>query len=140
MKDDRLRVTMDAGYETALGRAVFCFARLEWDIVWCCEKMKQGYINGLAKKTAGGIAKDFEKYGLQQTPNKWRILSPISTEFSQLVRLRNGLFHGKSGTATNGDQRLFEAGQEWTIDRVNDAADKFTACQIAANDALHKTL
>jgi hypothetical protein len=140
MKDYRLRVSLDAAYETALGRAAFCFASLEWNVVWCCEKMKQGYINGLDKKTAGRIAGDFRKHGLEQTPDKWRVLSPIAAEFDRLVVVRNELFHGKPGTAPNGDQRLFHQGQEWTIDRVNEAADEFTACSIPANDALDNLL
>jgi hypothetical protein len=48
MKNDRLRFTLDNPYAVALGRAVFAFARLEWDAVWCCNKLEPGYIDNLA--------------------------------------------------------------------------------------------
>lgn len=47
MKDDRLRVPVDHGYIEALGRAAYVFATLEWDAVWCCERMQSNYIQKL---------------------------------------------------------------------------------------------
>jgi hypothetical protein len=140
LKDDRLRVPLDNPYANSLGWALFCFARLEWDIVWCCEKIKPGYINGLGKKTAGNIAKDFVKLGRTLDPNRWAIASPIAQEFSGLVETRNRIMHGKSGSNQAGEQRLFHGGLEWTIAKIDDAADDITACQIKANNFLHKHL
>lgn len=53
MKDDRLRVLIDAPYLSALGLATICFARLEWAAVRCCEKIQPGYTNTVGAKTAG---------------------------------------------------------------------------------------
>ncbi len=56
MKDDRLRVPIDNAYVEALGRATYVFATLEWNAVWCCERMEADYIRKLSRKTAGKIA------------------------------------------------------------------------------------
>jgi hypothetical protein len=44
MKDDRLRVPIDNAYVEALGRATYVFATLEWNAVWCCDRMQPNYI------------------------------------------------------------------------------------------------
>lgn len=61
--DDRLRVPVDDPYVHAVGLATICFARLEWDAVWCCERMEVGYIGTLGRKTAGMIASDLVEGG-----------------------------------------------------------------------------
>jgi hypothetical protein len=58
MKDDRLRVPVDEAYLAAIGMATYCFARMEWDAVYCGEKLKPGFVYTVAAKTAGMIAKD----------------------------------------------------------------------------------
>lgn len=58
MKDDRLRVPIDDPYLISLGRATYVFATLEWNAVWCAERLAPGFINDLKKKTAGKIASD----------------------------------------------------------------------------------
>jgi hypothetical protein len=49
MKDDRLRVPVEPDYVSALGLAVFVFAKLEWAAICCCERIKPGSINDLPK-------------------------------------------------------------------------------------------
>ena len=44
MKDDRLRIPVAADYAAAIGLAAYVFACLEWDAVWCCERIKPDYI------------------------------------------------------------------------------------------------
>ena len=44
MKDDRLRIPVEREYVSALGLAVFAFARLEWVAVCFCERIKPGSI------------------------------------------------------------------------------------------------
>jgi hypothetical protein len=58
-------------------------------------------------------------------------------EFKRLVGIRNSLLHGKPGAAPNGDQNLFDKGIPWTVQKINDAADEFSACQIALNPLVH---
>lgn len=139
MKDDRLRVTLEQPYATALGVALFCFARMEWDAIYCCERMNVGYINSLGRKTAGVIATDL--ISLAETRSDWPKFESRCLEFKRLVVTRNELLHGKPvswGPAN--EQRLIHNGAPWTIEAVDDAADAFTACQIELNDFLHNTL
>jgi hypothetical protein len=143
VKNDRFRAPVDEAYVEALGRAAYTFARLEWDAVWCAEKMQPGYINTIEskKKTAGTIAKDLLKLVKNHSSSavKAAALAPAQ-EFDRLVQIRNAILHGKPGTVSNGDQRLFKAGQVLTIDMVNDASDDFVAAQIELSDVLHKIL
>jgi hypothetical protein len=135
MKDDRLRVQLESAYAEAIGRAVFIFARLEWDAVWICEKLNPGYINNLGTKTAGLIANDLIRLTIA-LPNGTEF-APHCVEFKRLVDIRNKLLHGKPGTAVNGDQNLFDRGVPWTIKKINDAADEFSTAQIALNPLMH---
>ncbi len=61
-------------------------------------------------------------------------------EFKRMVGRRNDLMHANPATASNGDQRLFRYGAEWTIAKVNDAADEFVATGGPLNHHLHNLL
>jgi hypothetical protein len=122
-----------------LGRAIFAFARLEWDAVWCCNIIEADYIDKLLKKTAGVIADDLVRLVSSQKL-LWDSYGTACEEFKRLVVLRNELFHGKPGTTPDGLQRVFNRGSVWTIELVNNAADEFTACEIRLNDLLYKGL
>lgn len=127
MSDDRLRIPCDPEYISALGLAALAFARLEWDAVWCCERLMPGYINTIEakKKTAGTIAKDMENLFLRVSDAHLASkIGSYATEFKDVVLERNGLLHGKPGTAQNGSQRLFRHGGEWTIEAVNRFSDR----------------
>jgi hypothetical protein len=65
---------------------------------------------------------------------------PPSLEFQRLVQERNGLLHGKPGTATNGNQRLFRHGQEWSIAAIEAFSDEVAACSILLSDMVHQHL
>ena len=143
MKNDRFRAPVDDAYIEALGRAAYTFARLEWDAVWCAEKIQPGYLNTIEakKKTAGTIAKDLLKL-VQNHPDplvKAAALAPAH-EFDRLVQTRNWILHGKPGTTATGEQRLCKKGQVLTIDALNDASDDFVAAQIQLNNVLHQVL
>jgi hypothetical protein len=45
--NDRMRIPQDSAYFHAIGLAAVAFARLEWDAVWCCERLQAGYITTL---------------------------------------------------------------------------------------------
>ena len=135
MQGDRLRVQLDNGYAETIGRAVFVFSRLEWDAIWTCEKLSPGYINNLGTKTAGLIANDLIR--LTSALPSAADFAPHCAEFKSLVDIRNRLLHGKPGSAPNGDQNLFDNGVAWTIEKIDEAADRFTACQIALNPLMH---
>lgn len=141
MKNDRLRVIVDEPYLRSVGLAIFCFARLEWDAVWCCEKIQTGYLSAVATKTAGQIANDL--VALAAAHPDLRVvasLGPPAAEFKLLVAKRNDLVHANPVTASNGDQRLFRKGVEWTIAAIDDAADEFVATGSQLNHHLHHVL
>ena len=139
-KDDRLLISLDALYLDALGRATYTFAILEWNAVWCCERMEANYIRNLRKKTAGNIANDLVRM-VEKLANPLRnaCLGPAK-QFQLLVETRNGILHGKPGTASGGAQRLFRNGIPWNPELLVDAADEFAACGILLNDLLHGKL
>jgi hypothetical protein len=129
MKDDRLRVPIDVAFVEALGRATYVFATLEWNAVWCCERMQGNYIRELRRKTAGVIADDLVHLAQARPDPKVRTacLKPAQ-EFKRLVDLRNGILHGKPGSTPTGEQRLFRDGSPWTPAMIDDAADQFASC------------
>jgi hypothetical protein len=53
MPDERLRIPVHPDYASAIGLAVYCFASLEWDAVWCCEAIERGSVDGLEDRNAG---------------------------------------------------------------------------------------
>lgn len=141
MSDDRLRVPTDAPYLHAIGLAMICFARLEWDAVWCSEKMRPGYIRTIGKKTAGRIADDLIKYaGTHTDPSVATSLGNAAAEFRRLVIVRNEIMHAKPGTSPTGKQRLFRNGTEWTIALIDDAADAFVVAGSVLNHHHHHIL
>jgi hypothetical protein len=145
MANDRLRVPVEADYVAAIGLFTYAFARLEWDAIWCCERMKPGYIHDLAKKTAGKIAHDlltlFEKH---PDPAIREVGLPAAMVFTGMVEIRNSLVHGKPFTA--GDekrsQRLSRHGynEGWTIDTINVATDSFVRAAGNLNHMLYHEL
>lgn len=141
MKDDRLRVPIDDTYLHKVGLAVICFSRLEWDAVWCCEKISPGYIHTVGKKTAGDIAKDLIQLSAKHVDQAVSgQLSPAANEFLRLTKRRNDFLHANPATAPNGDQRLFRHGVEWTVSMVDELADEFTACSLTLNHCLYSLL
>lgn len=143
MDNDRFRVPPDKDYFHAIGLATVAFARLEWDAVWCCERLEPGYINSIEprRKTAGIIANDlailFSRVSDIALASK---LTPFAVEFVEVVKERNGLMHGKPGTAPSGDQRLFRHGLEWTVDAVNAFSDRCIRAGMPLNALLHDEL
>lgn len=141
MKDERLRVPIDDAYLHAVGLATICFARLEWNAAWCCEKMRAGYLNNIGTKTAGQIANDLVALaGAHPNPPVVASLGQPAAEYKRLVGKRNDLVHSNLGTSPNGDQRLFRKGGEWTLDLVNDVADEFAAASGPLNHHIHNVL
>jgi hypothetical protein len=61
-------------------------------------------------------------------------------EFKRLVKKRNDVLHGKPGTAKNGDQRLFNAGQELKIADLEAIGDEFAVGSHQLNALLYGVL
>lgn len=137
MKDDRLRVSVDAAYLTAIGTATYCFARMEWDAVYCGEKLSPGYVNMVGRKTAGMIGRNIGGFArlIANHVTRARYRAAVD-EFVRLVARRNDLVHANPATV-GGDQRLVRHGNPWQPHEIEDLADEFTACSLELND-LHK--
>lgn len=140
MKNDRLRVPVDEAYVAAIGRATYVFSTLEWNAVWCCERMRKNYISMLGRKTAGAVAQDLVKFSHKRPLADRAACVAPAVEFARLVKQRNALLHGKPGTAAGGAQRLFHEGAAWDTASIDDLADEFAACSIVLNALLYGEL
>ncbi|MEO0418513.1 MAG: hypothetical protein AAF249_06600 [Pseudomonadota bacterium] len=143
MQKQRDRIQLEDDYAHAIGQAAYCFAICEWNAVWSAERLQTGYIKTIEskRKTAGVIAN--ELVGLVHAigdPSLKAACLPTAIEFQRLVRDRNELLHGKPGTASNGDQRLFRRGTEWTISDIETLSDELATCSIRLNEMVHKHL
>ena len=140
MKDDRLRVPVDAAYLTALGTATYCFACVEWNAAYCGEKLSPGYVSTISRKTAGEIADDLVRFADLVTDNGKRVrCQEAAREFKRLARRRNDLVHANPATV-GGDQRLVRKGTPWQPNNIDDLSDEFTACSIELNELLYHVL
>jgi hypothetical protein len=109
VKNDRNRQPVKADYVYALGLAAYAFASCEWQVVWCCEKIRPGTLNKIVggELMAGKIAKVF----VDLTRNMPKCLereelSRVAKTFTGLVETRNAILHGKPCTGPNGDAGL----------------------------------
>jgi hypothetical protein len=124
---------VDNIYLKALGRAVWAFALLEWNAVWCCELLEPNYMHKRGRRgpvrTSDHIADDL--ISLLTNPSDPHIGSDwllAAQEFKRLVKVRNSIFHGQPGSTPTGEQRLFREGIPWTPETVDNAVAEFEAC------------
>ncbi|UMY63918.1 hypothetical protein [Pseudomonas sp. LS.1a] len=141
MKDDRLSIPMDPGYAAALGVALYAFGRLEWDVIWCCERMEPGSITKLTELTSGVVKKRFRKLSEQIEDDALRTsLLQAADQFDPLVDIRNDFVHGNPFTDSDGGQRVGGKNGTWTVERLEEAADEFTTCSRVFNAFVHGAL
>ena len=130
MKDDRKRQAVKTDYVQALGLATYCFASCEWQVAWCCEKIRLGSLRKIVgeEMTAGKIAKYFIDLtrNMPRSPEREE-LSGAAKVFADLVEERNRILHGKPCTGPNGESRLTST-NVIEIPELEDAADSFAAC------------
>ena len=139
MKDDRLRCPVEKEYVKALGLAAYTFASLEWQVVWCMEKIKPESIHKVVgeEMTAGTIAKRFIDATRNMPKSKEREhLKTLAQKFMELVQIRNQIMHGKPCTSPNGDQRL-SGDAIIEISTLENAADDFVECSGKLNDMFY---
>lgn len=129
MKDDRLGISVDPEYASALGLAVYAFASLEWIAVQCCERIRAGSIDALMDRTAGRVADTLGHLARSMPASaEQRELVRAAADFKAYVGTRNNLLHAKPGVDPQGRPRLFRDGDQWTIDEIEAVADAFAAC------------
>jgi hypothetical protein len=139
MKDNRRRQPLDADYANALGEAAFCFSLCEWQVVWCCEKIKPGSLSKITgdQMTAGQIAKHFTDVVRNMPRSGERAeLQRLAESFMRLVATRNDILHGKPCTGPNGRARL-SGSKVLEIEDLNNAADAFSGCSIELNSIFY---
>lgn len=139
MKGDRRRIVVDDAYLKAIGAAVYSFAILEWNAVYCGEKLKPGYLRKVARKTAGCIAKDVTKFAPRIKDSDKRARYRAAVEFTRLVGRRNNLVHANPATIGN-EQRLYRRGKAWQLCEINELADEFAICSIELNELYYRVL
>lgn len=142
MKDDRLRSPVKLDYIEALGRAIYTFASLEWQVVWCAEKIQPSSIRKIVDKemTAGTIANFFINAvrNMPKIPEREE-LELLATRFMELVKVRNNIIHGKPCTGPNGESRL-SGKKVIEIPDLEQAADDFVECGIKLNSLYYDFL
>ncbi len=138
----RLRQAVKADYLAALGMAAWSFASCEWQVCWCCEKIKPGSLRKIVgdELTAGKIAAHFKNLTRNMPKSAEREqLKDLAEEFATLVERRNSIIHGKPCTGPNGESRLSSAGVI-EIPDLEDAADAFAECCSKLNRIFHSFL
>lgn len=142
MKDDRFRCPVEKEYAEAIGLAAYTFARLEWQVVWCMEKIQPGSICKVVEEemTAGKIAKRFIEATRSMPRSKEReVLKEYAQKFMALVQIRNQIMHGKPCTSPTGDQRL-SGNDIIEIPTLETAADDFVECSDKLNELFYDFL
>ena len=141
MNDARLRIPVHPDYASALGLAIYCFASLEWNAIWCCERLEPGSIENLEERTAGRVADTLLHLVKRIADSDDKpALEKAAADFRFLVGTRNNLVHAKPGTAVDLTQGLFRHGDHWTVAEMEGVADAFAECSIRMNMALHGIL
>ena len=140
MADERLTLVVEADYAAALGMALFAFATLESEAIWCCEQIEIGSIRDLDDRTAGNVAERLANLlrTLAPSPDRER-LSAAAARFQALVKTRNLLFHSKP-VGLGQTNVLSRRGDPWTLSEINDAADSFAKCAEVLNSLLNSYL
>lgn len=142
MKDDRLRCPVEKEYVEAIGLTAYTFASLEWQVVWCMEKIKPESIRKVVgeEMTAGTIAKKFIDATRNMPKSKEReLLKGCAQKFMELVQVRNQIMHGKPCTSPNDEQRLSNKGII-EIATLESAADDFVECGNKLNELFYSFL
>lgn len=142
MAEDRLRIPVVDRYASALGLVTYAFARCEWQVVWCCEKIKSGSVRKIVAEemTAGTIGKYFSNLVRNMPKSRGRDdLFGVAEKFNELVLDRNRIIHGKPCTSPEGQQRL-SAGSIIEISDLENAADAFAECEVQLNAIFHGLL
>ena len=144
MNEERHRIALDTAYAAALGQALYCFALCEWNAVYCIQKHQPDYITDAFRPTqstmAGTVADKLRSISsrLPDVSDKQEWEQAAQLFFNLVKYERNRLVHAKPGTNSDGEQRLFYFGYEWTVERVQEMADRFASCGMTLNHLFHK--
>jgi hypothetical protein len=112
-------------YLEAIGKAVYVFARVEWNIIWIVAKLKPDYFNETRspdQKLTSTITKDLwaalAAATSLDTAMRARITSAVR-EFERLTKRRNHLVHAHPFTDAEGKQRLGKTEERhWSMEKI----------------------
>lgn len=136
MKDDRLRQPREPEYLLEIGTATWVFVILEWNAVWCCERIEPNCLPQVAERTAGGVARKLLQLTESLPASDQRdALVADAARFKELTALRNGIMHGRP--CTHDAKARLSDGKIWTPERLQEAADEFSECSSRLNGHLH---
>lgn len=136
-------------YAEMLGRALFNFAILEWNVVNIADRLQPGFASDFLQRqeqtSAGKLARQFESLvATAAAPAELRPrLYQLAESFKAEVKLRNTLIHAQPCTAPEtGDQvlsrwRQSEPTKIWTLEEVAGVGREFGALAVEAGQLLH---
>lgn len=125
-------------YIKSIGRATYVFACLEWNVVYCCERIEPGCLPHIMVRTAGLIADAFvQRASGLADPDLRAECQAEAIEFKRLVRRRNDLMHSNPGMNPEDKQRLFREGAPLEIKDIDRMADEFAAHALVLNALLY---
>jgi hypothetical protein len=130
MKGDRKRSPVKTDYLEALGYLAYCFASCEWQVAWCCERIKPGSLREITggEMTAGQIAHFFKDIARNMPRSSEREqLKELAQTFIALAEKRNDILHAKPCTGPSGEARL-SSDKVLEIADLEDAADSLAEC------------
>jgi len=123
------RDAVDHEYTSALGRAVFAFARLEANAIWCCELLRPGSIAELENRTAGRVADTLRSLVGDMAASASRdALDSAAADFQAFVSTRNNLLHARPAQDEHGAPVLMRDGDPWRIAEMDAVTAAFTVC------------
>ncbi|MHB8433251.1 MAG: hypothetical protein ACYDCA_06580 [Candidatus Tyrphobacter sp.] len=142
------RISVADEYLRAIGRAVYNFASLEWNIICIGRRLKAGFDTEQSASTAGQTARAFLKLRDEipmldaEFSSKLRELGET---FGKLTSVRDDLLHAHPATDSTGQQVLHRWRvkgrtriRTWSIPDILDAARRFEEASIKANALLHE--
>jgi hypothetical protein len=133
-------VKLESGYAKAIGLAVWCFAGLEWNAVWCAERIMPGTLNDMMTKkmTAGDIAKRLRALvrKMPSSPDQEQLLA-AAEEFVKLAETRNQILHGKPASTPDQRHRLNSKSGLLEVQEIRQASERFHECSGKLNHAFH---
>jgi hypothetical protein len=135
-------------YLQAIGRLLWNFSLLEWDVVYLIVKLNgDDWSKAKLEETSATIAKSFER-SLEDAvstlpPEFLERLRSVAKLYKRDILERNGLLHAHPYTAATGAQQLggtdrLATLREWSLERLQSTAFQIANHQRQANALLHE--
>lgn len=124
-------VPADSEFVHSLGRAVFNFAHLEWQVNWLGEQIQPGFLAQCKDLTAGQMAGEFKTVAakIPTTEDDQNAITALAASFADIVQDRNRLVHGSPAMLMPDEKTaILYVGKngfaEWTSERVAEFSEQ----------------